>query len=96
MRFFTTAIALLPLVASTLAARPSEGTYAIVNQVLSPKGEKLAVTFNGGGNAVTLTPYCESSNTQHVCLPFVFIVLGLRDYCSGNSGITMLVKLPCR
>lgn len=34
---------------------PSPGTYYIVNRVLSPDGRKLALTFNGERNTVTVT-----------------------------------------
>ncbi|KAF9497764.1 hypothetical protein BDN71DRAFT_1429204 [Pleurotus eryngii] len=38
------------------SAMPNPGTYYIVNRVLSPAGQKLALTFNGVWNTVTLTP----------------------------------------
>jgi len=44
-------------------SRPSEGVYVIVNRVLSPKGEELAITFNGEKKATTLTPKA-GSNVQ--------------------------------
>lgn len=39
--------------------RPEPGTYIIYNRVLSPTGEKLAITFNpayGGPKTATITP----------------------------------------
>ncbi|KAG8913683.1 hypothetical protein FRC01_004430 [Tulasnella sp. 417] len=32
-----------------------DGTYYIVNRILSPKGERLAITFNGDNKVATLT-----------------------------------------
>ena len=45
-------------------SRPEPGTYVIVNRVLSPEGDKLAITFNGEGNALTVDPSAESASTS--------------------------------
>lgn len=37
-------------------SKPAPGTYYIINRVLSPTGDKLAITSNGQGKTVTLTP----------------------------------------
>ena len=42
-------------------SKPAAGTYVIVNRVLSPKGEKLAITFNGQGHAATVTARSDSA-----------------------------------
>ncbi|KDQ26460.1 hypothetical protein PLEOSDRAFT_1043947 [Pleurotus ostreatus PC15] len=41
---------------ASASAMPNPGTYYIVNRVLSPAGQKLALTFNGERNTVTVTP----------------------------------------
>ena len=41
-------------------SKPPAGLYIIYNRVLSPTGEKLAITYNGERNAVTVTPFSDS------------------------------------
>ncbi|KAF9554207.1 hypothetical protein CPC08DRAFT_766895 [Agrocybe pediades] len=41
-------------------SRPSPGSYVIYNRVLSPNGEKLAITFNGQNNTLIVTPKNDS------------------------------------
>ncbi|KAF4603110.1 CCL2-like lectin domain-containing protein [Pleurotus pulmonarius] len=50
------------------------GTYYIISRVLSPKGEKLALTFNGEGN-VTVTPLTNDSKQAWV----------VKDYNAQNQ-----------
>ncbi|PPQ68409.1 hypothetical protein CVT26_006081 [Gymnopilus dilepis] len=45
-------------------SRPAPGCYAIYNRVLSPTGEKLAITYNGKGNTLTVTPFRNNSDSQ--------------------------------
>ncbi|KIJ95877.1 hypothetical protein K443DRAFT_124679 [Laccaria amethystina LaAM-08-1] len=40
------------------------GTYIIVNRVLSPEDEMLAITFNGQGKTATVTPTTAASGAQ--------------------------------
>jgi hypothetical protein len=40
------------------------GTYHIINTVLDPSGNKLAVTFNGGTNPITVTPLTNATTQQ--------------------------------
>ncbi|KAL4263775.1 CCL2-like lectin domain-containing protein [Pleurotus pulmonarius] len=49
---------------ATASAMPNPGTYYIVNRVLSPAGQKLALTFKGERNTgtVTVTPLTKTSN----------------------------------
>lgn len=47
-------------------SKPAPGTYIIVNRVLSPKDEMLAITFNGLGKAATVTPTTPATSTQRV------------------------------
>lgn len=42
------------------------GTYYIINRVLSPTGDKLALTFEGQGSAAQVTPLANAAN-QQVC-----------------------------
>ncbi len=49
----------------------NQGTYYIVNRMLSPSGQKLALTFNGENNTVTVTPLINANNQavrSHVLL----------------------------
>lgn len=50
---------------ASASAMPNPGTYYIVNRVLSPAGQKLALTFNGERNTVTVTPLVKAT-TQAV------------------------------
>ncbi|KAF4616896.1 hypothetical protein D9613_008766 [Agrocybe pediades] len=43
-------------------SRPNQGSYVIYNRVLSPTGDKLAITFTGQNNTLTVTPMTKSSN----------------------------------
>lgn len=47
-------------------SKPSSGNYYILNRVLSPDDEKLALTFNGVDKYVTVTPFIHSNHNQHV------------------------------
>lgn len=40
------------------------GTYIIVNRVLSPNDEMLAITFNGRGKTATVTPTTAATSAQ--------------------------------
>ena len=65
-------------------SKPTAGNYYILNRVLSPDGEELALTFNGVDRYVTVTPFIRSNSNQHVscswficytkCLSFIEIV----------------------
>ena len=37
-------------------SKPTDGTYIIVNRVLSANGTRLAISFNGEGKSATLAP----------------------------------------
>jgi hypothetical protein len=37
-------------------SKPEPGNYVIYNRVLSPTGEKLALSFNGENQTVTVRP----------------------------------------
>jgi len=74
-------------------SKPSEGTYVIVNRILSPIGDQLAITFNAEGKATTLTPR-SNSEAQRVCFFFAFVMPGLPNWFSGYSRITMLKLCP--
>ncbi|CAE6401441.1 unnamed protein product [Rhizoctonia solani] len=41
------------------------GVYIIYNRVLSPTGQRLAMTFNGTGEPITVAPLDTSSANQH-------------------------------
>jgi hypothetical protein len=41
---------------SIAMSKPTAGNYYIINRLLSPTGEKLAITFNGQEQTTTLTP----------------------------------------
>ncbi|KAG8997741.1 hypothetical protein FRB94_014036 [Tulasnella sp. JGI-2019a] len=45
-------------------SRPAPGTYYIVNKVLSPTGDKLAITFNNQGGAASLTALSNKPSQQ--------------------------------
>jgi hypothetical protein len=47
-----------------MSPRPSEGIYVIINRVLSPTGEELAITSNGEDKPVTLIPRSDSESQQ--------------------------------
>jgi len=47
-------------------SKPADGTYVIVNRVLSPNDEKLAITFNGEGNTATVTPLSSSPSQRWI------------------------------
>ncbi|KDQ26456.1 hypothetical protein PLEOSDRAFT_1065820 [Pleurotus ostreatus PC15] len=55
-------------------ANVAPGTYYIISRVLSPEGEKLALTFNGLGN-VTVTPFTNNSKQAWV----------VKDYNAQNQ-----------
>lgn len=42
------------------------GTYIIYNRVLSPAGEKLAITFNGNNRGVTVKTLSDGDTSQQV------------------------------
>jgi len=48
--------------------RPPAGTYIIYNRVLSPTGQKLAITFQGDDQFATVEPF-ERRNNQVVRNP---------------------------
>lgn len=43
------------------------GTYIIYNRVLSPAGEKLAISFNGNNQLATVKPLVDGDASQKVC-----------------------------
>ncbi|OAX40927.1 hypothetical protein K503DRAFT_768162 [Rhizopogon vinicolor AM-OR11-026] len=45
---------------TALPPRPAPGVYAIVNRVLSPNDERLAITFNGSDQPATATVRTDS------------------------------------
>lgn len=45
------------------------GTYIIYNRVLSPAGEKLAITFNGNNRGVTVKTLSDGDTSQQVFFP---------------------------
>lgn len=72
-------------------SRPSEGNYVIYNRILSPTGEKLAITYSGTVNQnATLTPL---DNTSHQIVSFtglrsVYRILTTTQWVLKNSGST--------
>ena len=62
-------------------SKPTPGNYYIINRLLSPTGDKLAITSNGQGATVTLTPL-ENLATQQV--------LFLRRVHSGSHVLTFI------
>ena len=59
-------------------SKPSAGRYVIYHRVLSPSGEKLAITFNGQSNYATVTPLT-NSNSQ---------IWNVRDYNSTTQSVS--------
>lgn len=47
-----------------MSSRPAPGTYYLVDRVLSPKGEKLAITFNGVDKDATAMQFSGSTKQQ--------------------------------
>jgi len=45
-------------------SKPAAGSYYIINRVNSGTGEKLALTYNGLNNAVTLTPLTNADSQK--------------------------------
>ena len=43
-------------------SRPSAGNYRIYSRVLTPTGEKLAITFHGENQFVTVEPFTSDNN----------------------------------
>ena len=43
-------------------SRPSAGNYIIYNRVLSPTGQKLAITFHGDNQFATVEPFGNNNN----------------------------------
>jgi len=56
---------------------PSPGAYIIVNRVLSPDDERLAITYNGQSNAVTVTPKKDGETQRWI----------IEDFGSGKSSV---------
>ncbi|KAF8638213.1 hypothetical protein AX16_010559 [Volvariella volvacea WC 439] len=54
---------------------PSPGIYVIVNRVLSPYGEQLAITFNGVNQPLTVTARSDSPNQKWL----------IRNYLDGGT-----------
>jgi hypothetical protein len=52
--------------------RPEPGTYVIYNRVLSVNGEKLAMTFNGDQQPITVTKLDSWSTKQRVSMSGLF------------------------
>jgi regulator of sigma D len=66
---------LLSIALSETMSKPSEGTYVIVNRVLSSIGEELAITFNGKDQTATLTPRSNSEAQRVSFFPSFFIII---------------------
>jgi len=64
-------------------SRPAEGNYVIYNRVLNASGDKLAITFNGPDNTLTVTRKSNSTN-QIVCLLVSSLLL---NFISDNDMI---------
>jgi len=45
-------------------SKPAAGSYYVINRVNSGTGEKLALTYNGLNNAVTLTPLTNADSQK--------------------------------
>ncbi|CUA75225.1 hypothetical protein RSOLAG22IIIB_11581 [Rhizoctonia solani] len=64
-----------------MADNIANGTYIIINRVLSPQGQRLAMTFNGANQAVTGTPVgAQNNNQQWAITRFGAGVLGASTY----------------
>jgi len=59
---------------------PARGTY-IISSRASPGGERLAITYNGQSNAVTVTPKKDTSVTQY------WIISSFGEFGSGKSTV---------
>ena len=55
-------------------SRPSAGNYHIYNRLLSTAGERLAITFHGENQFVTIEPFAEDNNDQVFCNPSLYSV----------------------
>ncbi|KAG9224205.1 hypothetical protein CCMSSC00406_0004704 [Pleurotus cornucopiae] len=62
----------------------NQGTYYIVNHMLSPSGQKLALTFNGENNTVTVTPLINATNQAWA----------IKDYGDGKTQSVSPVSSP--
>jgi hypothetical protein len=62
-------------------SKPTPGNYYIINRVLSPTGDKLAITSNGQGKTVTLTALTNLASQQ---------VLFLYRVHSGSYVLTFI------
>ncbi|KAL4263776.1 CCL2-like lectin domain-containing protein [Pleurotus pulmonarius] len=72
--------------ANTTSGSPMfhQGTYYIVNRMLSPSGQKLALTFNGENNTVTVTPLINAHNQAWA----------IRDHTDGKTQSVSPVSSP--
>jgi hypothetical protein len=73
-------------------SKPEPGNYVIYNRVLSPTGEKLALSFNGENQTVTVEPFSDRSNllASISSLPYplysnVFLQWSIVDYSDGRT-----------
>lgn len=66
-------------------SRPAPGSYIIYNRALSPSGEKLAITFVGQGNTLTVTPKTNSTTQIVRCVSSVFSNYLTTRYPISNS-----------
>jgi len=66
--WFTRQVRPFPLLVNM--SKPAPGCYHILNRVLSPNNEMLALTFNGVDNYVTVTPFSPSDPNQRVSCPW--------------------------
>ena len=49
-------------------SQPKPGTFIIYNRVLNSKGQRLALTFNGNKQSITVTPLDVSNIKQRVSM----------------------------
>ncbi|KIJ29625.1 hypothetical protein M422DRAFT_54109 [Sphaerobolus stellatus SS14] len=62
--FIFTAFLLAAQVSFSQQTIPADGNYAILNAVISPQGNPVALTFDGNGNAAIVTPFIPGAYNQ--------------------------------
>jgi hypothetical protein len=89
-------VAITPIPAShsiiVTMSKPSAGDYVIYNRVLSPTGEKLALSFNGQNQTVTVKPL-DKGDGQIVSISSASILYPLILSHSGVSLTTQMERL---